>query len=227
MITGYASAESVIAALSAGASDYLTKPFEDLKVVQAKVRAALGRRHEQLLFRERAHEVAREAAALLEQGKDAPEPEWKKLEQQLGEYEKAIQAGGGGRVRVVGDPEVLSVLLAAGIDAQPSVPTGPELKDADVVVLETNTPEWRAIAERLAGRAPGRDPRRPARRRPRRAARGDHPQAPPRRVRRPAGEPARGGGGRAPAQARRTLAGGARDRAREVPREARRVARVP
>ncbi len=120
MITGYASAESVIAALSAGASDYLTKPFEDLKVVQAKVRAALGRRHEQLLFRERAHEVAREAAALLEQGKDAPEPEWKKLEQQLGEYEKAIQAGGGGRVRVVGDPEVLSVLLAAGIDAQPS-----------------------------------------------------------------------------------------------------------
>ena len=54
MITGYASSESVIAAFAAGASDYILKPFDDLRVLRAKVRAALERRAERIKGREQA-----------------------------------------------------------------------------------------------------------------------------------------------------------------------------
>ncbi len=56
MITGYASSESVIAAFAAGASDYILKPFDDLRVLRAKVRAALERRAERVKGREQARE---------------------------------------------------------------------------------------------------------------------------------------------------------------------------
>ena len=58
MITGYSSSESVIAAFAAGASDYILKPFEDLRLVRAKVRAALERRAGRVKGREQARRVA-------------------------------------------------------------------------------------------------------------------------------------------------------------------------
>ncbi|MFP2911898.1 response regulator, partial [Pyxidicoccus sp. 3LFB2] len=59
MITAYASSESVVAAFAAGASDYILKPFDDLRVLRAKVRAALERRTSGTRVRDQAREVAR------------------------------------------------------------------------------------------------------------------------------------------------------------------------
>ena len=93
MITGYASAESVLAAMAAGASDYLRKPFDELKVVRAKIRAALGRRDERIKQREASKRIAQEATALLAQGKTVPDPCWKALERELTIYEAADPRG--------------------------------------------------------------------------------------------------------------------------------------
>jgi CheY-like chemotaxis protein len=41
MITGYASLDSAVKAMEAGAFSYLTKPFDDLEVVMDRIRAAL------------------------------------------------------------------------------------------------------------------------------------------------------------------------------------------
>jgi len=67
MITGYASSESLISAFAAGASDYLVKPFDDLKVVRAKIRAALQRRLDRGRLQLSSKEVAQQAAAMLAQ----------------------------------------------------------------------------------------------------------------------------------------------------------------
>lgn len=155
MITGYASAESVIAAMAAGASDYLVKPFDDLRVVRAKIRSALERREERSRNRRTARNMARQAAELLREGRDAPEPAWNKLETKFSEYERAIREGGNGTVVVVGSEAAVEVLIRAGFFAQRVGESSPLIRYADVVVIETGDGDWRQLAERLQSQ--GRD----------------------------------------------------------------------
>lgn len=154
MITAYASSESVIAAFAAGASDYILKPFDDLRVLRAKVRAALERRSAGTHVREQAREVAREAATLLAAGHDAPEPAHVALEVELRAYEESSRTVLDGRVAVVGSEEALSVLKEAGFEVRELPPYAPELEGVDVVVVETGDPQWRTLAERLQSRPP-------------------------------------------------------------------------
>jgi CheY-like chemotaxis protein len=155
MITGYASSESVIAAFAAGASDYILKPFDDLRVLRAKVRAALERRAERVKGREMARSVAKDAAALLDAGQDAPELAHQALENELRNYEQAVNAGATtGRVAVVGSAEAVEVLRAEGFQAVALPVSSPELETADVVILETGEPRWRMVAEILQSRSP-------------------------------------------------------------------------
>ncbi|WP_193409798.1 response regulator [Myxococcus hansupus] len=154
MITGYASSESVVAAFAAGASDYILKPFDDLRVLRAKVRAALERRSAGILVREQAREVAREAAALLASGRDAPELAHEALESELRAYEESVRLGLNGRVAVVGGSDTVTVLKDAGFDALELPPYATELEDADVVIVETGDPQWRTLAERLQRKPP-------------------------------------------------------------------------
>jgi len=155
MITGYASSESVIAAFAAGASDYILKPFDDLRVLRAKVRAALERRAERIKGREQARDVAKQAAALLETGQDAPEPAHQALEDELRSYEQMVRSGAmAGRVAVVGSPEAVQVLAEEGFQVVDLPATSPELEHCDVVILETGEPRWRMLAEILLSRAP-------------------------------------------------------------------------
>ncbi|MCP3060779.1 response regulator [Myxococcus sp. K38C18041901] len=154
MITAYASSESVIAAFAAGASDYILKPFDDLRVLRAKVRAALERRTSGTRVREQAREVAREAAALLAAGQDAPEPAHVALEEELRAYEESSRQVQAGRVAVVGSVEALESLRESGFEVRELPPYAPELEEVDVVVVETGDPQWRTLAERLQSRPP-------------------------------------------------------------------------
>ena len=154
MITAYASSESVVAAFAAGASDYILKPFDDLRVLRAKVRAALERRISGTRVRDQAREVAREAAVLLAAGQDAPERAHEALEKELCAYEEAVRAGLNGRVAVVGSSEAVTVLKEHGFETLELAPHAPELESVDVVVVETSDPQWRALAERLRRLSP-------------------------------------------------------------------------
>ncbi|QRK07955.1 response regulator [Archangium violaceum] len=154
MITGYSSSESVIAAFAAGASDYILKPFEDLRLVRAKVRAALERRSERVRGRELARRVAREAAELLYAGGQASDEAREQLETQLRAYEQASKVAPGGQVAVVGSAEALRTLLDEGLEAVALPPDSPALLGAAVVVLETGAPHWWELAERLQSASP-------------------------------------------------------------------------
>jgi DNA-binding response OmpR family regulator len=149
MITGYASAESVVAAYAAGASDYLLKPFEDLRLVRAKVRAALERRAGRVQGRQRARSVAQQAAQLLKAGRQAPPEAREALELQLNAYEDLIRAGATGSVAVVGSVQAARLLSGAGLDAHLMTAHDPRLATADVVVLYTGEPRWQELATRL------------------------------------------------------------------------------
>lgn len=50
LITGYASTETVAEALEKGASDYISKPFNDVRHLVARIRGVLDRRISKLLF---------------------------------------------------------------------------------------------------------------------------------------------------------------------------------
>jgi CheY-like chemotaxis protein len=155
MITGYASSESLIAAFAAGASDYLVKPFDDLRVVRAKIRAALQRRLDRGRAQLTSKDVARQAAALLGQGKDAPEAVWRKLDQKFSDYERAIREGGTGVVTVVGGDQTVAALVQAGIPAQKAHPDSPQVMRSDVVIVETGPSyDWRTLAEKLRPLSP-------------------------------------------------------------------------
>lgn len=152
MITGYASAESVIGAIAAGASDYLVKPFDDLKLVRAKVRAALDRRSQQLKNKDRSRQLAKEAAVLLARGRDAPEPEWQALEAAFRHHEQAMRGAVRGAVAVVGGEEPTRVLEEAGFRVSRVLANSPLVRVADVVVIETgNGEDWRPLAEQVLG----------------------------------------------------------------------------
>jgi CheY-like chemotaxis protein len=155
LITGYPSAESMIAALASGASDYLVKPFDDLRVVRAKVRNALGRRRERLHRKESSTEIARQASQLLQQGNDAPEPAWVELETRFSEYEQAIGHGGCGRVKVLGDARLAQLLSGAELAVEFAGPVraDPCLWYSDVVVTPL-VEGWTEVAEALRDRAP-------------------------------------------------------------------------
>jgi CheY-like chemotaxis protein len=154
MITGYSSSESIIAAFAAGASDYILKPFEDLRLVRAKVRAALERRTERVRGRDLARRMAREAAELLNAGGLASSDARDLLEDHLRAYEYASQMAAGGQVAVVHSPEALEVLLNEGLEAVALPPESPALEGAAVVVLETGAPRWWEIARRLQAASP-------------------------------------------------------------------------
>jgi hypothetical protein len=144
----------VLAAFAAGASDFLTKPFEDLAVVRAKVRAALERRVQRVKDREISREIARQVSALLAQGKLVPDPVWDALERQFAEYETAIKEGGKGRVAVVGTEATVRALTAQGFDALLLAPTDLGLSSADVVLIDTREPTWRNLTEALTPATP-------------------------------------------------------------------------
>jgi CheY-like chemotaxis protein len=155
MITGYPSAESVIAALAAGASDYLVKPFDDLRLVRAKIRATLERKTQRAMVRERARTVARMASELLSQGRDAPEPAWARLEDRFTQYERAVREGTLGRVLMVGGgPGPMSALSSVGLEPSLCAPHAPELLYADVVVVDTSLEDWRAVVDRVKAAGP-------------------------------------------------------------------------
>jgi CheY-like chemotaxis protein len=154
MITGYSSSESVIAAFAAGASDYILKPFEDLRLVRAKVRAALERRAERVRGRELARRMAREAAELLYAGGQASAGAREQLEGHLRAYEQASRMAAGGQVAVVHSPQALEALLEEGLEAVSLPPDSPALEGAAVVVLETGAPQWWEIAARLQSASP-------------------------------------------------------------------------
>ena len=154
VITGYASAESVLAAFAAGASDYLTKPFEDLAVVRAKIRAALERRVQRVKDREVSRQIAKQVSQLLAEGKLVPDPVWDALEKQFAVYETAIKEGGRGTVLVVGNPQTVVALGSQGFQALAAQASDPQLALADVVLIDTAHPLWRALCERLAPAAP-------------------------------------------------------------------------
>ncbi len=149
MMTGYPSPESVIAALASGASDYLVKPFDEIALVRAKVRAALERREERVRHREMAKSVAKQASELLASGKDAPEIAWQRLEDSFGKYDLAVRAGAEGTVRVIGSGPVLDELVAAGLNATSAEENEPLLETADVVLIQTSAPTWRNLVSRL------------------------------------------------------------------------------
>ncbi len=149
MITGYASAESVIAAFAAGASDYVVKPFEQIGVVRAKIRAALDRKKERAKGHEESHQIALEASQLLAAGKTAPDSNWHRLEQQLASYELAIRAGAWGSVLVVGSDAAAEQLKNEGLEAGSAGPEDLRLDVADVVVIDTGFKQWRELVERL------------------------------------------------------------------------------
>jgi len=149
LITGYASAESVIAAFAAGASDYVVKPFDQIGVVRAKVRAALDRRTERVKGSEESQQMALEAARFLGEGKTVPDQVWHALEQQLAAYELAIRAGAWGSVLVVGSEAAVERLKADGVETDLAGPEDLRLEVADVVVIDTSFPDWHELVERL------------------------------------------------------------------------------
>lgn len=149
MITGYASAASLIAALAAGASDYLVKPFRDVAVVRAKIRAALERRPQLEQARRRPQELALRAAALLAHGRGGAPSAWAMLERALTLYEGVLAHPPLGTVRVVGPHDVAPVLVGSGIAADTAEPIPEQLESADVVVLSTEVRGWRELAEVL------------------------------------------------------------------------------
>lgn len=153
MITGYPSAESIIAAMAAGASDYLVKPFDELRLVRAKIRAALERRVERAKGREMSRTIAGQAEALLKSGHDVPEHVWKALENTFTKYEHALRAGGAGKVVVVGGPQAVDLLEKNGIRALHVAQNTAEVALADVVVLEMKG-AWHDLADRLNGMSP-------------------------------------------------------------------------
>ncbi len=150
MITGYASAESVIAAFAAGASDYVLKPFEEIGVMRAKIHAALDRRKAWVKGSTDSQQMALEASLLLAEGKTVSDPSWHRLEQQLASYELAIRAGAWGSVMVVGSPATVTQLKQGGIEAFLVGPDDMRLDVADVVVIDTEHAQWRELVERLA-----------------------------------------------------------------------------
>ena len=143
-----------MAAYAAGASDYLLKPFEDLRLVRAKVRAALERRAGRVQGRQRARSVAQQAAQLLKEGRQAPPEAREALELQLNAYEDLIRAGATGRVAVVGSVPAARLLSGAGLDAHLMAAQDVRLATADVVVLYTGEPRWQDLATRLRALGP-------------------------------------------------------------------------
>ncbi len=150
VITGYASAESVLAALGAGASDYLTKPFDELAIVRARVRAALDRSAERTKGRVAARGLAAEASRRLAAGEDASEPVWAALELALREYEQAPARAAAVPVKVVGRDELVQLLREAGLAAESASPDPEALGSAVVVVLDTERTDWRELADALS-----------------------------------------------------------------------------
>jgi len=145
VITGHASAESVLAAMAAGASDYLLKPFEDLVVVRAKVRAALERRVVYQGSRQRARRLAREASTLLAGGGEVADEAWSELGARLAAYEAAIREAGG-KVLVVGPAELARAIAAEGFQVAGASPGEAAAAPPGVVVLDTARPDWREAA---------------------------------------------------------------------------------
>lgn len=152
MITGYASADSLVAAFAAGASDYLLKPFDDLQVVKAKLRAGIDRRADRIRARARARSLAGEAQSLLAGGKHAAARAWQELDACFQAHDAFIRGAAAGEVRVLDAPEAIDVLVRANLLA-----TAAEEDVAargDVVVLSTRRPDWREVAERLLAGQP-------------------------------------------------------------------------
>ncbi|MFL5321655.1 MAG: response regulator [Myxococcaceae bacterium] len=145
VITGFPSPESLLWAFAAGASDYLTKPFADLRVTRAKLKAAVAR------FSRRASgaaetSVAREAAEVIMNAPHTPRPALDLLQGALKRYEAAI-AEPSGTVALEGPSQLAPLLRQSGLlVVEP--PT-----QADVVLVPSAAADWRERVRALKAAA--------------------------------------------------------------------------
>lgn len=135
LITGFPSAEALLWAFAAGASEFLIKPFPDLAVVRAKLKAAVER------FSRRAmggtdKSVAKEAAEFLMCAPMTPKPALETLQLALQRYELAVSAPDG-RVAIDSGGSLGEFLQKAGVTVADTA------TDADVVLVPSTAPDWR------------------------------------------------------------------------------------
>lgn len=147
LITGYPSAEALLWAFAAGASEFLIKPFPDLAVVRAKLKAAVER------FARRAtggtdRSVAKEAAELLMSAPATPKSALETLQLALQRYELAVSAPDG-RVAIDAAGNLGEFLAQAGLSLAASA------AEADVVLIPSTAPDWRERVKALKAVANG------------------------------------------------------------------------
>lgn len=147
LITGYPSAEALLWAFAAGASEFLIKPFPDLAVVRAKLKAAVDR------FSRRAmggndRSVAKEAAEFLMTAPATPKSALETLQLALQRYELAVSAPDG-RVAIDSGANLGEFLKKAGLSVTDSA------ADADVVLVPSTAPDWRERVRQLKAAANG------------------------------------------------------------------------
>jgi CheY-like chemotaxis protein len=135
LITGYPSAEALLWAFAAGASEFLIKPFPDLAVVRAKLKAAVER------FSRRAlggndRSVAKEAAEFLMAAPLTPKPALETLQHALQRYELAVSAPDG-RVAIDSGGNLAEFLKSSGMALADNA------TDADVVLVPSTATDWR------------------------------------------------------------------------------------
>ena len=135
LVTGYPSAEALLWAFAAGASEFLVKPFPDLAVVRAKLKAALDR------FVRRANggmgrSVAKEAAEFLMAAPLTPKAALDTLQVALQRYELAVSVPDG-RVAISGAAVLTEFVKQAGLTLCETV------DEADVVLVPSSAPDWR------------------------------------------------------------------------------------
>lgn len=148
LITGYPSAEALLWAFAAGASEFLIKPFPDLAVVRAKLKAAVER------FSRRAmggndRSVAKEAAEFLMAAPMTPKSALETLQLALQRYELAVSAPDG-QVAIDSGGGLSEFLQKAGMSITDSA------AEADVVLVPSTASDWRERVRALksAARSP-------------------------------------------------------------------------
>lgn len=146
LMTGYPSAEALLWAFAAGASEFLVKPFPDLTVVRAKLKAALDR------YARRAggaagRSVAKEAAEFLMAAPMTPKTALDTLQLALQRYELAISVPDGRVAAVHGTTLLTDFVKQAGLSLADSV------DEADVILVPSSVGDWRERVKALQNAA--------------------------------------------------------------------------
>lgn len=146
LMTGYPSAEALLWAFAAGASEFLVKPFPDLTVVRAKLKAALDR-YSKRAGGDIGKSVAKEAAEFLMAAPMTPKSALDTLQVALQRYELAISVPDG-RVAALSASGLLTEFVKlAGMSLAESV------DEADVVLIPSSETDWRERVRALKAAA--------------------------------------------------------------------------